>query len=163
MLGPAYFLKISGTNRSVTLAVVDTLSIGNVTQYEGNSGTTKWCSRRCSRPPSRKRSPWTYNTVDGSATAASGDYVAQNGVLTFAPGEVSKLITVLVNGDTTNEADETFSVQFSSPTNISVGVYAGVATILNDDSTALGGLFFFGGGSAGTSGYAVDNDHDHRQ
>ncbi len=149
--GAAYFLKISGTNRSVALQVVDTLSIGNVTQYEGNSGTTNMVFTAMLSAAQSQTVTVAYSTADGTATAASGDYVAQSGTLTFAPGEVSKLITVLVNGDTTNEGDETFSVQFSSPTNISVGITSGVATILNDDATSLGGLFFFGGGSAGPS------------
>jgi hypothetical protein len=146
--GPAYFLKISGTNRSVALQVVDTLSIANVAQFEGDSSTTNMVFTAMLSAAQTQTVTVAYSTADGTATAASGDYVAQSGTLTFAPGEVSKLITVVVNGDTANEGDETFSVQFSSPTNISVGVSSGVATILNDDATGLGGLFFFGGGSA---------------
>ncbi len=144
--GPAYFLKLSGTNQDVSLQIVDTMSINNVTQFEGDSGTTNMVFTAMLSAAQSQAVTVAYNTVDGTATAASGDYVATSGTLTFMPGEVSKLITVLVNGDTTDEPDETFSLQLSAATNIQVGVSAGVGTILNDDATSLGGLFFFGSG-----------------
>src|SRR6185369_14341809 len=65
---------------------------------------------------------------------AGGDYVAASGVLTFAPGESSKSITVLVNGDTVNEPDETFVVNLAGETNATVSKRQGIATITNDDA-----------------------------
>ncbi|MFZ4374275.1 MAG: Calx-beta domain-containing protein, partial [Mycobacterium sp.] len=41
-----------------------------------------------------------YTTSNGTATAGS-DYIASNGTVTFAPGETSKTIAVIVNGDAT--------------------------------------------------------------
>ena len=142
--GAAYFLKISGTNQHVELQLVDTLSIGNVTQFEGHTGTTNMVFTAMLSAAQSQTVTVDYNTVDGTASASAGDYVATSGQLTFAPGEVSKLVTVVVNGDTADESDETFSVQFSLASNIEVGVSAGVGTILNDDATSLGGPFFFG-------------------
>jgi len=43
-----------------------------------------------------------YATADGTAVAG-GDYVAQSGVITFAPGELSKTISVPVMGDVVDE------------------------------------------------------------
>ena len=56
-----------------------------------------------------------FATANGTATAP-GDYAAQSGTLNFAPGEATKTITVLVNGDAAFEADETFTVNLSNPT-----------------------------------------------
>src|SRR5207247_4139798 len=66
------------------------------------------------------------------ATAGSY-YVSTSGTLTFAAGETSKTVTVVVNGDTTKEANETFNVNLTSPTNATIADSQGVGTILNDD------------------------------
>jgi hypothetical protein len=75
-----------------------------------------------------------YAIADGSATLADGDYQSASGTLTFAPGETTKTIGVIVRGDTLNEADETFVVNLSSPVNATVARAQGVGTILNDDA-----------------------------
>ena len=53
-----------------------------------------------------------YHTSNGTATAGS-DYQSASGPVTFAAGETSKTISVLVNGDRAGEANETFSVNLS--------------------------------------------------
>jgi uncharacterized repeat protein (TIGR01451 family) len=109
-----------------------TLSISDVTVTEGNSGTVNAVLKvtlagQTSLPVTVK---WT--TTDGTA-AAPGDYAAANGTLTFAPGESSKTITVAVNGDLLNEADELFNVDLSAPVGATIAKPHGVVTILNDD------------------------------
>ena len=54
--------------------------------------------------------------------------------LTFAPGETTKQVTVLVNGDTTFETDEAFSVHLSNAVNATISDAIGTGTILNDDA-----------------------------
>src|SRR6266446_2451026 len=49
-----------------------------------------------------------FRTVDGTATASDGDYIAKTGTLTFATGEMTKTITIEVKGDSKQEADEYF-------------------------------------------------------
>jgi hypothetical protein len=49
------------------------------------------------------------------------------------PGDVSKTITVLVNGDTLYEPDETLFVNLRNATNASIASGQGTGTILNDD------------------------------
>ena len=39
-----------------------------------------------------------------------------SGTLTFGPTDTTMQVTVLVNGDTTYEANETFTVELSNPT-----------------------------------------------
>ncbi|HXQ35313.1 MAG TPA: Calx-beta domain-containing protein, partial [Anaerolineales bacterium] len=57
-----------------------------------------------------------YATADGSAKAGI-DYTAVSGSLTFAPGELSKNITVPIINDNLFEAgNETFSLNLSAPT-----------------------------------------------
>ena len=64
-----------------------------------------------------------YTTNDGTATAANNDYVDNDGSLTFAgtSGE-TKTITVLVNGDTTVEPNETFTVALGAISGLAAGV-----------------------------------------
>lgn len=84
----------------------------------------------------------TYRTLDGTATAASGDYQAiPNTVLVFAPGETSKTITLQVNGDTMYEPHEQFQLSIVSarlmvpnaPVNLDVNLNPVLITIVNDD------------------------------
>jgi hypothetical protein len=73
-----------------------------------------------------------YSTADGTATAGS-DYQAISGTLTFAPGETSQTIMVQVIGDRLPEANETFLVNLSDPTNASVADGQGIGTIVDDE------------------------------
>ena len=70
---------------------------------------------------------------NAAAATAGVDFVVSQGVLTFAPGEVEKIIPVSILGDLLNEADEEFYVQLSNATGASIAVNRAVVTILNDD------------------------------
>src|SRR5205814_822720 len=75
-----------------------------------------------------------YATANGTAVAPS-DYAALTTTTrTFTPGQVSKTVTVLVNGDALNEPDETFAVNLTNATNASIGDGVGLGTIANDDA-----------------------------
>jgi chitinase len=65
--------------------------------------------------------------------------------LTFAPGETSKTITVLVDGDRREEADEFFFVILSSPSNATLADSQGVGTIQNDDGRGAPGALSVAG------------------
>jgi hypothetical protein len=72
--------------------------------------------------------------VDGTATTSDHDYVAQAGTLTFNPGETTKTITIVVNGDSKREADETFFVDlFGNSSSCLFTRKRETGTILNDD------------------------------
>ncbi|MDP3010116.1 MAG: Calx-beta domain-containing protein [Methylococcales bacterium] len=75
-----------------------------------------------------------YATSDSTATAGT-DYVASNGLLTFAAGETTKTFDIVINGDTTPESNELFSVNLSTPTRAVLSSTANSATItiVNDD------------------------------
>lgn len=77
-----------------------------------------------------------FATAAGSAQAGS-DFAATSGTLLFAPGETAKTVSVLVNGDTGNEADEAFTVTLADPTNAVISRATATATILNDDPVPM--------------------------
>jgi hypothetical protein len=111
-----------------------TISIGNVSQTEGNSSTTAYTFTVSLSNASTQTVAVNYTTADGTATVADSDYTAASGTLSFAPGETSKTITVLVNGDTKFEADQAFSVGLSNASNGTLGTSTGTGTIVNDDT-----------------------------
>ncbi|HEV7524553.1 MAG TPA: Calx-beta domain-containing protein [Acidimicrobiia bacterium] len=73
-----------------------------------------------------------YHTVNGTA-AADGDYVAKTGSLTIAANTTSGTITIAVNGDTSVENDETFSVVLDSAGALPIDRATGTVTIVGDD------------------------------
>ncbi|HXJ72981.1 MAG TPA: Calx-beta domain-containing protein, partial [Candidatus Dormibacteraeota bacterium] len=108
------------------------LSITDVTVTEGDSGTTNTAFTVSLSAVSGQNVTVNFTTADGTAVAG-GDYVSTNGLLSFAPGTTNQTITVRVNGDLLNEANETFFVNLSNPTNATFGDSQGVGTINNDD------------------------------
>lgn len=111
----------------------NTLRITDVTAVEGNSGSTEFIFSVVLDTATAEPITVSYGTVQGTATQGS-DFLGTAGTLVFAPGELSKTITVEVNGDTTTEATEQFIVQLFSPINAVLSDAQGVGTILNDDA-----------------------------
>ena len=78
-----------------------------------------------------------YATRDGTAVAAT-DYTATSGTLTIPASSTSTTISVPVVGDTTTEANETFTVRLSSPTNAALGtLVTGAVVSANQQIQAL--------------------------
>ncbi len=108
------------------------LKINDVTVTEGNTGTRPATFTITLSAASNQPVTVAYATANGTATAGS-DYQAASGTLTFAPGETSKTVTVLVNGDRLAEPNETFFVNLNSPTNATIADGQGVGTIFDDE------------------------------
>ena len=128
-----------------------TIGGGNVTQGEGDGGTfpspmalaaatTTFSFPVTLSAASGKIVTVPYATADGTATVVDHDYVRASGRLTFAPGDRRKTITVLVNGDSKNEAHETFFVNLSSPTNARITAARLTGTITNEDAMPTLGI-----------------------
>jgi hypothetical protein len=127
-----------GTIVNDDLAVVlPQLSINDVSLTEGNSGTSNAVFTVKLSTPSTQTIKVNYATANGTAVAGS-DYTATSNTLTFAPGQTSQTISVPVIGDTITEANETFTVNLSTPTNATIADAQGVATILDNDSPQQG-------------------------
>ncbi len=82
-----------------------------------------------------------FNTVDGSALALS-DYAATSGSLTFAAGEIVKLIAVPIINDKTPEPQESFSVELSGVSGATLGTSSATGTIQDDDPELTGELIY---------------------
>ena len=109
-----------------------TLSIDDVTVAEGNSGTVAATFTVGLSAPSGRSASADFATANGTATAP-GDYTATSGALSFAAGETTKTITVLVNGDLFDELDETYAVNLTNVVNAAAPDPQGVGTINDDD------------------------------
>jgi Ca2+-binding RTX toxin-like protein len=109
------------------------VSINDVAQNEGDTGATPFTFTVSLSRPSAFPTTVDFATADGTATVANNDYQPTAGTLTFNPGETTKTVTVLVNGDAPVEPDETFFVNLSNATNGTIIDSQGQGTILNDD------------------------------
>ena len=73
-----------------------------------------------------------YATSNGTATAGN-DYIATSSMLTFAPGQTSKPISLTILGDVVDEEDEIFSVTLSNPDNATLGTATASMLITDND------------------------------
>ena len=121
------------------------LSIDDPEVTEGDSGTTTltWTvtlSAASSETVTVKYADAGTGTATSSGTGA--DYTAPTaGTLTFNPGQTSKTIGATVNGDTTDEPDETVVIKLSDLMNAEFAgggtELTGTGTIENDDDPVL--------------------------
>ena len=111
-----------------------TFTIDDVTHNEGNAGTTAYTFTVTKTGSTALNATVNYATVDGTATAPSDFTAIGSTMLTFLPADTTKQFTVLVNGDTTVETDEAFTVHLSNAINATISDADGAGTITNDDT-----------------------------
>jgi Tol biopolymer transport system component len=112
------------------------MAISDASLAEGNAGQTAFRFTVSLDRPESDPVTVRFTTANGTATAPA-DYATANGTITFAPGQTTQTVTVLVNGDTTVEPDETFTVNLDSPLGkVTIADPQGVGTIRNDDQPA---------------------------
>ncbi|MGB4850623.1 MAG: Calx-beta domain-containing protein, partial [Saprospiraceae bacterium] len=130
---------------TITNDDVATLTLsGGIAQNEGNAGPVAYVFTVTLNPAVQGGFTVAYNTNDGTATVADGDYLDNDGTLTFAgtPGE-TKTFTVLVNGDTKVELNETFTTAMGAITgtpsaaSITISGSPQTGTITNDDAAVV--------------------------
>jgi hypothetical protein len=111
------------------------ISIGDVSKQEGKKGqTTSFTFTVTLSVAYDQAVTMSYRNADGTAKTSDGDYVAKTGTITFAPGETTKTVTIVVNGDSKREADEAFYLDlFGNSGNSLFTNTRGIGTILNDD------------------------------
>jgi hypothetical protein len=112
------------------------ITVHDVLVVEGNAGTTQAAFSITLSAASSQTVTCNFATADGTATAGS-DYVATSGALSFAPGETQKSVVVLVNGDTVDEAQETFFLDISNVQNATVNTSRGTGFIVDDDGPTI--------------------------
>ncbi len=112
-----------------------TISIGDATTAEGNSGTHMLTFPVSITPASNQNINVSYSTTNGSASAGS-DFVSTAGILVIPAGTTAKSISVPIVGDLIIEPTETFTVKLSGNTAGALGKSNGIGTIVNDDGVA---------------------------
>ena len=125
-----------GTGQAIVTIVdndpVPSIAITNTSVNEGDTGTVSAVVTVTLSAVSAQTVTVAYATANGTATAGA-DYVSSSGTLTFAPGVTSLPVTVVVNGDTIDEANETIQVNLTNPTNATIATARGIITIVDDD------------------------------
>ena len=112
--------------------VQPSLSVGNRSADEGNTGSTPFSFAVSLTPAATEVVTVHFDTVDVTASAGP-DYAAGSVGLTFDPGQTTKTVVVQVVGDRKREPTETFSVILSDAVGAEVADTNGTGTIRNDD------------------------------
>jgi hypothetical protein len=116
-------------------ADIPVLSIADTSIAEGDVGQkTARVTVSLSKPSADPVSVM-LRTEDGTAEAADGDYVplAAGTIVSFSPGQISRVVEVPIVGDRTFEDDETFNVVLSDAQGTVIATESSTVTIQNDD------------------------------
>lgn len=131
------------------------LSVNDVTVTEGDVGSVTATFTVTKTGSTQQTVGVHYATADNTATAGS-DYVATSGDLTFAANETTKTFNVTINGDEVDEANETYFVNLTAPSNATISRAQGVGTITDDDATPA--LHDFNGDGFADAAFGVPNE-----
>lgn len=129
-------LVLFAMSADVSAQTPPSISVRDVVVAEGNSGTTQATFVVALSGAASQTVSFSYATAAGTATAGT-DYVTTTGNGSFAPGEVEKSVVVLVNGDTVDEAQETFFLDISNVQNATVSSNRGTGFIVDDDGPTI--------------------------
>jgi probable HAF family extracellular repeat protein len=112
------------------------VNIHDASVQEGHAGTRTVNFTVILSPAATQPVTVSYSTANGTATAGS-DYQAASGSFTFAPGQTTQTVAVLVSGDRAGEANETFAVNLTGAAGAAL-VADGLATgtIVDDEPRA---------------------------
>lgn len=113
---------------------VPALAIDDTSVTEGKVGTTTASFTLSMTTPSATTVSVGWATADGTALSGE-DFVNDGGTAVLGAGVTSMSIDVTVNGDATDEPNETFLVTLSSPSGATVADGSGTGTITDDDPT----------------------------
>jgi hypothetical protein len=110
------------------------ISISDVAAVEGDAGTVAVVFTVSLSVPNSRPVTVDYETgTNGTATSGT-DYQTAVGGLAFSPGATSRTITILVNGDPVDEANETFFVNLFHVVEATVSDGIAKASISDDDA-----------------------------
>ena len=110
------------------------LSIDDVSSFEGNAGTTTFSFTVSLSAPAAGDVMFDIATADNTAMVGDSDYVARSEVMqVITMGNTMYTFDVTVNGDMTVEPDQSFFVDLSNVSGAAEGDIQGEGTITNDD------------------------------
>ncbi|MES2794198.1 MAG: Calx-beta domain-containing protein [Planctomycetota bacterium] len=137
------FATFLGNNPVATITDTDnppSVIFNGLTLNEGQVGSTQATLTVNLSSASGKEVTMGYRTIDGTAVSTGtgigeSDFNAQQGTLTFQPGETSQTITITINGDATYELFENFVVELFNIVNATsnTSTIQRTVTIENDD------------------------------
>ncbi|MBK8066314.1 MAG: Ig-like domain repeat protein [Rhodanobacteraceae bacterium] len=119
-----------------TVANTPSLRIGDVSQNEGDAGSSALVFTVTLDNPTGAAVSVDYATADDSAVAP-GDYSASAGTLNFSGSATTQTISVPVAGDSDIEADERFFVNLANASGAALADAQAKGTIFNDDAPVL--------------------------
>uniref|UniRef100_UPI00248FCC6E HYR domain-containing protein n=1 Tax=Aquimarina aggregata TaxID=1642818 RepID=UPI00248FCC6E len=104
-----------------------------------------------------------YTTVDGTATTANSDYIANSGTLTFdGLANEQETIEITINGDEIIELDESFTINLSNivpvsapNSSITFSNNSATGTIINDDEATISITGFSVNENVGTANFTI--------
>ena len=142
LTSPGSGLEIAAGTASGTIQNDDAiLSVAAATavRAEGQSGSTAFTFTvtRSGNTAQASTANWAV-TGSGANPAAAADFpggTLPSGTVSFAAGETSQTITVLVAGDSTVEPDEGFTVTLDNATGATIATATAAGTIQNDDAS----------------------------
>ncbi|MES2443844.1 MAG: Calx-beta domain-containing protein [Pseudomonadota bacterium] len=129
----------TGTITNDDAAPAGTLSIGNASLTEGDTGDTDmvFTVSRADGSVGAVSATWTVTLGSGTGFANAGDFGASyvaTGTVSFADGATTAEVHIPIHGDVTYEPNETFTVTLSAPTGgAALGTTTGTGTITNND------------------------------
>ena len=119
---------------TLDVGAMPSFAVNDVTMSEGNSGTASFTFNVTKTGSTALNATVDYRTVDGTAVSPSDFSAITTTTLTFLPADTTKQVTVFVNGDTTFEPEEAFTVHLLNPGSATIGDADGTGTITNDDT-----------------------------
>ena len=122
-------------NGAAPAPVLPGLSIADAFLTEGDAGSALMNFTVSLSAAAAEAVTVQYGTANGSALAGL-DYQALSGSLTFAPGEVSKVLSVAILGDTLREGTESFALNLTAPTGARLADGAALGSIRDNDAPA---------------------------
>lgn len=140
MIGKLYFLFLLAiltgckkNNGGSSNGPTPNVTINNVTQAEGNGGTSSFVFTVKLSTATSKQVVVNYSTVEGSAKAGEDFIAVANQSVTFQPNETEKTVTISVIADNNREGDDEFTLMLTGSVNSTIQQYTGTAVITNDD------------------------------
>lgn len=135
-------------------AIEVSISDAAVLEPDAGTGVLAFTVKLSKAVPAGQETTLDFSTKPGTASAGD-DFVSAQGTLQFLPGEIEKMIEVLVKGDKVVELDETFEVALSQIANGILVDANAIGTIQNNDSEASQGEIAWNVSSDWGTGYVA--------
>lgn len=108
------------------------ISVNDVSTTEGNSsGKDLTFTLKLDKSSSQTITVEVF-TLQGTAKVTE-DYRGKTGVVTFAPGQTTRTVSIHVLGDTKDESNEQFTFNLKNAVNATIGDAVGIGTIIDND------------------------------